>query len=596
MADRSRLWRWLGWFGAANGLLFALIGLLLLRLSGFPDSFLAGGYLLLAWLGHYAALAAVPLVGVGAIFILIAPRRAFVIGIPLVLAALMAAVLFMDAQVYGARRFHLSFLTVQILDWKFWLYAALALVAALLIQAQIARWAWNFVASRERRGGWLWLAGLAAAWMSAQAIHIWADARYYTPVTGLSDYLAAYRPLTARGLLTRYQILEVSERRQQALAEQPPPEVSSQALSYPRQPLQCRDQARHNLLLIVVNSMRGHALDPEFTPRLSAFAEQRGTVFQRHYTGGTSSALGLFSLLYGIPASYRQAFESRRQPAVLVEQFRRNGHPLGIFTSATLLDPLSLDRTAFARIADLRLATEPVTADARERDRRMTDDWLAWLATRTETRPFFGFLYYDAPAHAGSHVPVEMDAEATPAQPYRQALRFNDGLIAEVLDDLDRRGLLQQTLVMLTADHGVQADRGIDTLSGEPVTEPSGYNHRNLHVPMVLARPGQEPASVAYRTSHYDVVPTILEELFDCANPVTDYAVGDHLLDGEPWPWLVVSGPDDTAILSGDQVIISAAAGLVEVRDSEDRVVQAAAVDPALLEQVLGDASRFNQP
>ena len=59
--NRKTLWRWLGRFSLANGLVLLLIGIRFLAHYGWPDGPLATTYLLAASFGHYALLAALPL-------------------------------------------------------------------------------------------------------------------------------------------------------------------------------------------------------------------------------------------------------------------------------------------------------------------------------------------------------------------------------------------------------------------------------------------------------------------------------------------------------------------------------------------------------
>ena len=48
---RRALLRWLGWFGAANAGLFALVGLRYLFIYDFPDDWLGNLYVVLAFVG-----------------------------------------------------------------------------------------------------------------------------------------------------------------------------------------------------------------------------------------------------------------------------------------------------------------------------------------------------------------------------------------------------------------------------------------------------------------------------------------------------------------------------------------------------------------
>jgi arylsulfatase A-like enzyme len=141
----------------------------------------------------------------------------------------------------------------------------------------------------------------------------------------------------------------------------------------------------------------------------------------------------------------------------------------------------------------------------------ITDSFLDWIDARP-SRPFFAFLnYFDA------HHPYEMPPSyetkyaATPPRYWQQngternmsaersqelrdaydsALSFLDHEIGRLRDELERRDLLDSTLIIITADHG------------EHFGEAGVYTHANslytplLHVPLVLIEPGRIPGGV----------------------------------------------------------------------------------------------------
>src|SRR5207237_9728639 len=111
-----------------------------------------------------------------------------------------------------------------------------------------------------------------------------------------------------------------------------------------------------NVLLVVSDAMRADALPAEHARRLCELA--RGAMqFDRHYTGGTGSRPGMFSLFYAIPGRYFDAFAGRARPPVLMDQIRQHGYELGIFASSPMYRLVDLDRTAFARVPNLRMET-----------------------------------------------------------------------------------------------------------------------------------------------------------------------------------------------------------------------------------------------
>jgi arylsulfatase A-like enzyme len=90
---------------------------------------------------------------------------------------------------------------------------------------------------------------------------------------------------------------------------------------------------------------------------------------------------------------------------------------------------------------------------------------------------------------------------------YDGEIVYTDSLVGQVLDELDRLGLADRTLVVLNADHGEEfADHG-------------GYSHghtlydEQVHVPFIISGPGVEAAGrrVETQVRLLDLVPTVCE-------------------------------------------------------------------------------------
>src|SRR6266478_9951656 len=95
--------------------------------------------------------------------------------------------------------------------------------------------------------------------------------------------------------------------------------------------------------------------------------------------------------------TYWEAFADFARPPVMMDMFRQNRYQLGLFASSPVYrGAVGLDRTALARITNLRLETSSPYPGSSGRDRSLTDEWYEWLSGRDPSRPFFGFLYYNA--------------------------------------------------------------------------------------------------------------------------------------------------------------------------------------------------------
>src|SRR5207237_4666917 len=125
----------------------------------------------------------------------------------------------------------------------------------------------------------------------------------------------------------------------------------------------------------------------------------------------------------------------------------------------------------------------------------VTDAFLRWHADGARAseppRPWFAFLnYFDA--HTPLDPPAPFDtmfsSKRTTRDLYDGAIRYLDTEVDRLLRELRRRGALDNTIVIVTADHG--------ELLGEHKLE--GHSHnlylQSLHVPLVFRFPRRVPA------------------------------------------------------------------------------------------------------
>lgn len=162
---------------------------------------------------------------------------------------------------------------------------------------------------------------------------------------------------------------------------------------------------------------------------------------------------------------------------------------------------------------------------------RINRAFLRWLDRQAPDRPYFALLnYFDAhdpylpPAPFDTLFGADPTRDAadeygwygitlTPAQArleqasYDAAIRYLDHSTRSLLETLDRRGALDNTLVIITADHGEQFGE-----HGRLYHSNSLYREL-LWVPLLLRFPGRVPAGrrVATHVSLRDVPATVLD-------------------------------------------------------------------------------------
>jgi membrane-anchored protein YejM (alkaline phosphatase superfamily) len=595
MGARRRLLRWAGWFAVANAVLLMVVGLRYLWYYSALTPSTAWLYAIVAYVGHLSVLACLPLLLLLFPVMMLIPQPRVILPFGVVLASAGFSFLLLDSLVFAENRYHLSLLTLTMLAPQTWAFLGFYFLLGAAIETMLAVWLWRRTARpSSRRIGWYLALGVGGCFVASHLIHAGAEARYYVPVTAFSRYLPLYYPLGDEGQVRLGLVDRTRAREQGVIASLVQP--ADRTLSYPRAPLRC--EARPpllNVLLVVIDAMRADALTSEVAPRLSELT--RGAIrFDRHYSGGNSSRAGMFSLFYGLPATYWDAFAGITRPPVLMDMFRQHGYQLGLFASAPVYRAVGLDRTALARVPNLRLQTVTSRRGSSGRDRALTDEWHEWLGGRDPSRPFFGFLYYDAPV--GIDAPVDYPS-VKPVPPgasrqtrrharYLTAVHYVDSLVGGVLDDLGRRKLLESTVVIVTSDHGMEFDENGQGFTGHG----TAFSEYQMHTPLVMRWPGRAPGRVGRRTSHNDVAPTLVGGLFGCTNPPADYASGQDLFGDGQWEWLIGTSYADYALIEPERVTIVYPAGY-EVRDRDYRLVRRPTIPRDVVRAALHEMSRF---
>jgi membrane-anchored protein YejM (alkaline phosphatase superfamily) len=433
---------------------------------------------------------------------------------------------------------------------------------------------------------------------------MYADAQGDTRFTALTRYLPAYFPLKGKRTLARLGLVDPAVAERQRLLARADAGGGGQ-LRYPLAPLRCPAPPRTgqpaNLLFVLIDALRPDAIDPRLTPNLAALRFE-GQAFMNHWSGGNSSRAGLFPFFYGLPSTYLDAFYGVQQPPVLLTALRDRNYQLALFAAPGFGSPTDLDRTSFAGVPGLPGEAPDLSATAR--NQRVTQQWQDWLRReRDPARPFLAFLYYDPPMGdmAGDADPAlplgerfppradrKPDAPAAWAQ-YRRAARFADAEFGAVDAALGAAGLAGDTLLVVFSDHGYEFDDYGNGYLGHA----SDFSDAQLRATLLLRWPGRPAQRFAHRTSHFDVVPTLLGDWLGCTSPPADYATGRSLFAGVDWQWLIAGSYNAEAIVEPRRRTVTQPGGFVELRDNEYHPYAGPTPDPAVIEAALADQRRF---
>ncbi|GEM_PF-529763 len=324
------------------------------------------------------------------------------------------------------------------------------------------------------------------------------------------------------------------------------------------------DDGRRNLVVLMADTLRADRLgawghDRPTSPSIDGLAEQ-GVRFASHHSHSSRTGPSVATLFTGLHP---------RSHGVI--------NPLDAFDAKGTLTP---DQTTLAELlSDQGWATAGFVTNMNVATRfgfgQGFDTYLLRPVARAESvhqaagafldgvgeQPFLLYLHYmethtpyatggegpgpfEDPDYAGPLTGAHEELDAvlrgqytlTPADQvqldalYDQAVLQLDTAIGQLLADLDRRGLAEDTVVVLVADHGEELlDHG-SLLHGYTLYQ------EQLHVPLIIRAPGLAPRVVETPSRQVDVLPTLLGLLgVDTALPLQ----GRDLLgaqSGEPAP------------------------------------------------------------
>jgi arylsulfatase A-like enzyme len=339
-------------------------------------------------------------------------------------------------------------------------------------------------------------AAVAAAWQGHRTEHVWlvVVAAAFGCVSARVRRAGVRRLAVAAALVVPLVTVLVAahQRMQLRRADEPLPAVAPA----PGQP---------NLVLIVLDTVRADHLalygyNRVTTPRLDAFVRKCATLHTEAYATSSWTLPSHASLFTGLYPSQHGAYHCRTktpgnaalctathsQPLrpdvpTLAERLAARGYQTGAITANALFlqYPFGLDR-GFSHYDDrwgpqvrplllLQLAGfVPHLGHWNHRSAEtITDQALDWIAARASDRPFFLFLNY-MDAHAPYLPPPPYNKAFGDQQPldaytppmsmysllYDRKLLYLDEHVARLLSAMEAQGLLDNTFLIITADHG----------------------------------------------------------------------------------------------------------------------------------------------
>lgn len=290
---------------------------------------------------------------------------------------------------------------------------------------------------------------------------------------------------------------------------------------------------KQNVLFILVDTLRYDAIDAGSAPFLFDFSK-RSLAFKNNIAPGnmtspsTNSILSCMhpSLLGDVAFSYATTHEmlekhyEKNMPS-FPYFFSKAGYQTGMIGNVSVIsDTIGI---ALDHGFNHQIAIEQPGYDTPH----ITKKAIQWLEEQGQ-KPFFLYLHYHAP-HAPYRAPLADIVRTFPGTQvfagagsvlkwlYQAEVSYTDRYIKQVFEALDVLGLKENTLVILTADHGDHHElrRFTENIAG-PIQTGGFFDHGatlyldEIRTPLILSVPGSKPHTVEDWVSGYDIGPTLL--------------------------------------------------------------------------------------
>ncbi len=314
-----------------------------------------------------------------------------------------------------------------------------------------------------------------------------------------------------------------------------------------------REPARQrpmNVLLYVIDTLRADHLSlygyrRPTTPELEILAE-KALVFDAAYAPGPSTLQSSPAIMSSIRTSAIPVKELRRSPEpTLAERFDEAGYRAAAF----LANPVLRGEAGFKRGFETFEIVAPPPAPGSPFEghdaRRLHETLLDWFDDVGDPRPLFLWLQTFDP-HYPYEMPVDL-AERFPSEPvppaprvvrpltadarvmqemfarvigkplsedplldpaaYDASIAYADRELSWLLAELDRRDLLENTIVAITSDHG----EALGNLDDGTFQHGHSLHEEIVRVPLVILIPGGRGARVDGVASLIDLAPALLD-------------------------------------------------------------------------------------
>lgn len=568
-------------------------------------------YYVLAAFGHAALLSTILYLLFYFPFCLLFKNKNIATWVYSVVATLFMIVLILDSLVFDIYKFHLNGFVWELLtgggadqifvfDWILYLkFFGVVFFLAVLPYLMLV-----FVSNKykfmQKRGRVLLLsiASISCIFISHVGYAI-AHATREPHIQKAATALPWFFPLTANSLFTKLGIIQPDELDSLSYNQ------LSVDLQYPLNPIQKTDSVPHyNIIYLIVDSWNPTVFDADVTPNAYRFAKEKGQVFSNHLSSNYATRGGIFGIFFGLSFTYEREFNISKMSPLLVDRLIDLNYDIQTFPSASITNP-PFNEILFRRVPNIR--TQAEGNDPFERDNSLTKTFVDYLDKRDTSKPFFSFLFYDmlhnmvipkdyltryTPSWAApDYMSLSNDMDRTPFfNLYKNCAYYEDQLIGDILKKVDEKGLLDNTIIVITGDHGQEFNENKKNYWGHS----GNYSKWQIQAPFIIYYPGIEPGkTIDHVTTHYDISPTILTRFLGVKNSTNDFSMGYDLWDAHNRFPHIVGDHVNYAFVMHNAILKTGHTGSLDVTDLNLNPISRDSINIKELKQAIDLKNKF---
>jgi len=516
-----------------------------------------------------------------------------------------------DAMVTYVYRFHINqtLISMFIFDFKGMgipksILAMVLIMAIILFIANFFLFRWSL--GKKSRFPLLLVPLFIFMVVLNQGIHAGATGFKIESITRYTPYFPFFYPLTSAKTIKRLKhqfpglLPDQVEDKNGTIFES----LKRGNLQYPLKGPHCKEpENKYDILFFVIESWRSDMMNEEVTPNIYKLSK-KSYVFNNHVSGGNATVPGLFSLMYGLHPSYIEEITAQpsQYPPLFMEVLKRNNYETHIYTSSNLTR-FSL-REMFFNERDYKNYVYIEKGERNLDDKEITKIVRKSILTYESDRPLFRFIFltsshsdYNYPEKHKIYTPVSDDAtfvfnRQTDPEPflndYKNSLHYLDSRFGRLLKVLEDTHALDHTVIVITSDHAEEFNDNKMGFWGHG----SNFTRDQVSVPLVIYYPDNNDNHIINkRSAHVDVMPTLLNSLFQCEPPYSDYSSGENLFNLPESRSLIVGSYVNSAYII-DNTVYSREFG-IKSYDFDDIASINKDFDYDAIREVMNEETRF---